>query len=104
MDTTKSDIFPCGCLKTPQNSYTSKTNPKPRCLWHKRKWSRDWERRRAHERKKVRSPTENVDTKLILWITKSLHRKALRIATKEGVSLNHFIADILAERIGREKE
>lgn len=43
---------------------------------------------------------EEYSGKLLLRMPKTLHRKAARIAEREGVSLNHLIAVSLAQYVG----
>jgi antitoxin HicB len=46
------------------------------------------------------SECDEYSGKLLLRMPKSLHRKAARMAGKEGVSLNHFITTSLAHHVG----
>jgi len=51
----------------------------------------------------IPQPMENPDGysgKLVLRMPRSLHRKAAFVAQREGVSLNQFIVNSLAEQIG----
>ena len=51
----------------------------------------------------IPGPIENNNDysgKLVLRIPKSLHKKATRIAEREGVSLNQFITSSLAQSVG----
>lgn len=41
--------------------------------------------------------------KIALRLPKSLHRQAAKMAERDGVSLNQFLVDAIAERIGMEK-
>ena len=43
---------------------------------------------------------EGFSGKLVLRLPKSLHKKAARLAERDGVSLNQFIAYALAEHVG----
>jgi antitoxin HicB len=51
---------------------------------------------------KIPAPLETMgfSGKLVLRLSKSLHRKAAYIAAREGVSLNSFIANSVAEQVG----
>jgi predicted RNase H-like HicB family nuclease len=51
---------------------------------------------------RVPEPTETVgfSGKLVLRLQKSLHKKAAHLAAREGVSLNQFIVNAVAEQIG----
>lgn len=50
----------------------------------------------------IPEPVENTEFsgRLVLRMPKSLHKKAARLAEREGVSLNQFIVTCLAEQIG----
>lgn len=44
--------------------------------------------------------TGSYSGKLVVRLTRSLHRKATHEAAREGVSLNHFIVSCVAEQVG----
>ncbi len=52
----------------------------------------------------IPEPVENTEFsgRLVLRMPKSLHKKATRIAERDGVSLNQFIVMSLAEQIGEQ--
>ncbi len=51
----------------------------------------------------ITPPVENAEFsgRLVLRMPKNLHKKAARLAEREGVSLNQFIVTSLAEQIGQ---
>jgi antitoxin HicB len=52
----------------------------------------------------IPEPTESAgySGKLVLRMAKSLHKKAAQFALRDGVSLNQFIVNSLAEQVGKQ--
>ena len=52
--------------------------------------------------KPIPQPVENIEFsgKLVIRMPKSLHKKAVLAAERDGVSLNHFIVTGIAEQVG----
>jgi len=68
--------------------------------------ARDWLEAAITQRQNIPLPVESggFSGKLALRIPKSLHKKAARVAEREGVSLNQFIAYALAEHLGERRK
>jgi predicted RNase H-like HicB family nuclease len=63
-----------------------------------------WLRARMKSKRPVPLPTTEQDTfsgKFLQRVPKSLHRKLVEAAEREGVSLNQFVTAILAEAVGQ---
>jgi predicted HicB family RNase H-like nuclease len=61
-----------------------------------------WLQSMIDRRQEIPEPFEanNYSGKLVLRLSKSVHRKAAIAARMDGVSLNHFIANCVAEYVG----
>jgi predicted HicB family RNase H-like nuclease len=62
-----------------------------------------WVEAALEQCQKIPEPMENTgfSGKLVVRLSRSLHRKAAQIADREGVSLNHFIVNCIAENVGQ---
>jgi antitoxin HicB len=61
-----------------------------------------WVEARLEENLPVPEPTEDNEYsgKFLLRLPRSVHAQLVRIATKEGVSLNHYVSTVLARHLG----
>lgn len=62
----------------------------------------DWIDAALEQGQSIPEPMDNADYsgKLVLRMSKGMHKKAAQCAEREGVSLNSFIANCVAEQVG----